>query len=143
MSIIDNLRAIRKEHKLSQADVAEILNTTQQQYSKYENGTHEIPIRHITTLCQYYDISSDKLLGLKHSEIKENVDALLAMEYIDKTDFTSYLDFLQLAQKDGKLNFLMKALTPLFIYLLTLEKLGIPSDPKMVEILSASNNFDN
>lgn len=65
MTVISNLRAIRKAKKYSQEDIAEILNTTQQQYSKYENGTNEIPVRHVITLCRFYGISADWLLGLK------------------------------------------------------------------------------
>lgn len=65
MGIIENLRKVRQENKLSQSAVAEVLNTTQQQYSKYENGTQEIPVRHVITLCQYYKITSDWLLGLR------------------------------------------------------------------------------
>lgn len=65
MDIIANLRTIRNERGLSQAQVAELLETTQQQYSKYEKGTHEIPVRHVITLCKFYEISADWLLGLK------------------------------------------------------------------------------
>ena len=65
MDIIHNMRQIRKERGLSQAAVAELLDTTQQQYSKYENGTHEIPVRHVISLCKFYGISADWLLGLK------------------------------------------------------------------------------
>lgn len=64
MDIIANLRTIRKERGLSQAQVADLLETTQQQYSKYEKGTHEIPVRHVITLCKFYEITSDWLLGL-------------------------------------------------------------------------------
>lgn len=64
MDVIHNLRKIRKERGLSQSDVAEILDTTQQVYSRYENGANEIPVRHVITLCKFYGISSDWLLGL-------------------------------------------------------------------------------
>lgn len=64
MDIVDNLRKIRTSRNLSQEDVAAVLNTTQQQYSKYENGYNEIPVRHVITLCKFYSISSDWLLGL-------------------------------------------------------------------------------
>lgn len=64
MDVIRNIRQIRKERGLSQADVAEILDTTQQVYSRYENGDNEIPVRHVITLCKFYGISSDWLLGL-------------------------------------------------------------------------------
>lgn len=65
MSITENLKKIRKERKLNQADIADLLQTTQQQYSKYEKGIHEVPSRHIVTLCRYYGVSADWLLGLQ------------------------------------------------------------------------------
>lgn len=65
MDVIKNLRKIRTDKGFSQMDIAEVLNTTQQQYSKYENGQNEIPVRHVITLCRFYGISSDWLLGLK------------------------------------------------------------------------------
>ena len=67
MVVIQNIRKIRMERGYSQLDIAEILNTTQQQYSKYENGQNEIPVRHVITLCKFYGISSDWLLGLEDS----------------------------------------------------------------------------
>ena len=65
MDIVQNLRKIRTDRGHSQMDIAELLNTTQQQYSKYENGQNEIPVHHVITLCKFYGISSDWLLGLK------------------------------------------------------------------------------
>lgn len=65
MSLTENMRKIRTERRLSQETVAEALDITQQQYSRYENGTNEIPVRHVITLCKFYQISADWLLGLK------------------------------------------------------------------------------
>ena len=65
MNYIDNMRKIRHEWGLSQMAVAAILEINQQQYSRYENGQNEIPVRHIITLCKFYGISADWLLGLK------------------------------------------------------------------------------
>ena len=64
MDVAENLRKVRLEKGYSQMDIAEVLDTTQQQYSKYEVGVNEIPVRHIITLCKFYKISSDWLLGL-------------------------------------------------------------------------------
>ena len=61
---IDRIREMREDHDLTQARVAKILGTTQQVYSRYENGTNEIPVRHIITLCRLYGISADYILGL-------------------------------------------------------------------------------
>lgn len=67
MDICANLKKIRTDRRYSQEDIAEVLQTTQQQYSRYEIGMHEIPVRHIITLCKFYGISADWLLGLKET----------------------------------------------------------------------------
>lgn len=61
---IDRIRELREDHDLTQAEVAKILGTTQQVYSRYENGTNEMPIRHIISICRFYKVSADYLLGL-------------------------------------------------------------------------------
>ena len=59
------LRELREDRDLMQADIAAVLETTQQVYSRYEKGVNEMPIRHLKTLCQYYGVSADYVLGLK------------------------------------------------------------------------------
>ena len=56
--------------KASQLEIAELLYTTQQQISKYENERQESPGRHIITLARYYNVSTDYLLGLTDSKEK-------------------------------------------------------------------------
>ena len=65
MMIEARLCEIRKSRGLSQKQVAELLGVPQQQYSRYENGKFDIPVRYVITLCKFYGISSDWLLGLK------------------------------------------------------------------------------
>ena len=65
MEITERLRQIRTQRGFSQMDIANVLDMQQQQYSRYELGTNEIPVRHVITLCKFYGISSDWLLGLK------------------------------------------------------------------------------
>ena len=62
------LRELRESRDLKQADIAMVLNTTQQVYSRYETGINELPLRHLVTLCRFYHVSADYLLGLN----KEN-----------------------------------------------------------------------
>ena len=59
------IRELRENHDLKQKDIAKLLGTTQQVYSRYENGENEIPVRHIITLCKFYNVSADYVLGLK------------------------------------------------------------------------------
>lgn len=59
------IKELREDRDLSQQKIAEILDTTQQVYSRYENGVNEMPIRHLITLCKFYNVSADYVLGLK------------------------------------------------------------------------------
>lgn len=59
------IRELREDRDLNQEDIAKILGTTQQVYSRYENGINEMPVRHIITLCKYYNVSADYILGIK------------------------------------------------------------------------------
>lgn len=61
---VDRIRALREDHDLTQQQVAQVLGTTQQVYSRYEKGENELPIRHLITLCRFYRVSADYILGL-------------------------------------------------------------------------------
>ena len=61
----DIIRELREDHDLTQSDVAKLLKTTQQVYSRYEMGINELPIRHLITLSKFYGVTTDYLLGLK------------------------------------------------------------------------------
>lgn len=65
MKLNDKIRMLRQDANLSQSKLAEVLETTQLHYSQYELGKHEPPIRHIVTICKFYNVSADWLLGLK------------------------------------------------------------------------------
>ena len=54
---------IREDLKLKQKDIANILNITQQSYSLWENGTKIITLKHLNSLCNYYNVSMDYLIG--------------------------------------------------------------------------------
>lgn len=57
------LRDLREDADLTQKQVGALLNTTQQQYAKYELGVQEIPTRHLVTLANYYNVSLDYIVG--------------------------------------------------------------------------------
>ncbi len=58
------LKEGRRIKQLTQAQVAKMMNMTQQQYSRFENGVFELSYAQIVFLCKLYDISSDYLLGI-------------------------------------------------------------------------------
>lgn len=60
---IHRLKDLREDKDLTQADIARVLNTTQQQYSKYEIGIRLIPIDKLNKLADFYQTSTDYILG--------------------------------------------------------------------------------
>lgn len=60
----NRLRDIRKDRDLTQKDIAKVLGTSQVQYSRYEIGVRLIPIDKLVILSNYYNVSTDYLLGL-------------------------------------------------------------------------------
>lgn len=64
MEYTQRLIDARKKAGLSQAQTAEALMITQQQYSRYEKGANEIPIRYFAKVCKLFKVSSDWILGL-------------------------------------------------------------------------------
>lgn len=58
------LREQREDNDLKQETVAKMLNMTKQQYSLYETGRRKLPIDKLITLCEFYGVSSDYILGL-------------------------------------------------------------------------------
>lgn len=59
----DILKELRKDHKLSQAELAQKLNTTRQYYSDYECEKFELPLHHLEFLADFFGVSADYLLG--------------------------------------------------------------------------------
>lgn len=65
MKYIKRIRDLREDHDKTQKEIAEVLGTSQTMYARYERGANELPIHHLLTLCRYYNVSADYILGLK------------------------------------------------------------------------------
>ena len=66
MDYVRILRDLREDADKTQTQIAEVLGTSQTMYARYERRASVLPIRHLITLCQYYRVSADEILGLKH-----------------------------------------------------------------------------
>ena len=64
MKHYQRLRDLREDHDKTQKEIAELLRTTQPQYTRYETGERELPMHHFITLAKYYNVSLDYLSGL-------------------------------------------------------------------------------
>lgn len=69
MNYTNRIIEARKKAGLSQTQVANALMIPQQQYSRYEKGDNELPIRYLTQLCQILKVSADWVLGISDNEI--------------------------------------------------------------------------
>ena len=64
MKYVKRIRDLREDHDLTQQQIADVLNTSQTMYARYERGANEMPIHHLVTLCRFYNVSADYILGL-------------------------------------------------------------------------------
>lgn len=64
MNLVGNkLRDLRIKKHMTQEQVSKVLGITQQIYSNYETNKNELPVRHLITLANFYEVSTDYLLG--------------------------------------------------------------------------------
>ena len=61
------IRDLREDADLKQREVAEMLNCSQRVYSNYELGQRDIPTDVLIKLSNYYQVSTDYILGLTNN----------------------------------------------------------------------------
>ena len=64
MNYRERIRGVREDRDLTQAQLGKILNKSQQGYSHIESGRSELKIDDLITLCKFYNLSADYLIGL-------------------------------------------------------------------------------
>ena len=64
MEYVKRIRDLREDRDKTQAEIAQVLGTSQTMYARYARGANELPLRHLITLCRYYQVSADYILGL-------------------------------------------------------------------------------
>ena len=65
MTYRERMRNLREDRDLTQAQVGTLINKSQQGYSHIESGRAELKIEDLITLCKFYGVSADYLIGLK------------------------------------------------------------------------------
>lgn len=71
-TFLEKLRGLREDNDLTQSQIAEVLGTSQTMYARYERGANEMPIRHLVTLCKFYNVSADYLLNTAPSRLRKS-----------------------------------------------------------------------
>lgn len=57
------IKELRIQKKESQIKVSTILGIEQSYYSKLERGKHEISVKDLIRIAEYFDVSTDYILG--------------------------------------------------------------------------------
>ena len=58
------LADLRNDRDMTQESIAVILNCNREVYRRYEKGIREIPVWAVIKLAEYYNCSTDYLLGI-------------------------------------------------------------------------------
>ncbi len=62
-SFAERLKPLRKEKKVTQRQMAELLNCTEQHYQKIEYGAINVHATTVIFLADYFGVTTDYLLG--------------------------------------------------------------------------------
>ncbi|MDE6024920.1 MAG: helix-turn-helix domain-containing protein [Lachnospiraceae bacterium] len=62
--VFQKIKDLREDNDLTQQDIASELNISQRAYSHYENGTRNLPVEVLIQLSEFYNVSTDYILGL-------------------------------------------------------------------------------
>ena len=58
------IRELREDNDKKQIEIAKLLGIQQNSYSQIESGKNTIQIEHLVKLAQFYNTSTDYILGL-------------------------------------------------------------------------------
>ena len=64
MNYRTRMRNLREDRNLTQRQLGEVINKSQQGYSHIEEGRAELKIDDLIRLCRFYGVSADYLIGL-------------------------------------------------------------------------------
>lgn len=85
------LRDLREDADKTQREIGMLLQTTQQQYAKYEAGIQEIPTHHLLVLADYYGVSVDYLVGRMDEETQELYSQIAKLSESEKSKLVKWL----------------------------------------------------
>ncbi len=64
MTFGEKIRALREDRDITQGELGKALGMTQRRVSYIENDRYEPSLQDIYTLCTYFEVSADYLLGI-------------------------------------------------------------------------------
>ena len=74
MTIGERIKQLRQEKNITQEQLAEYLNISYQSVSKWEHGSSSPDISLIVPIAQFFNVTTDELLGHEFAETQEAID---------------------------------------------------------------------
>lgn len=78
----DRLKELRKNKNLSQEKLAEILNTSNNAVYNWEVGRSQPSIEMITKLADYFNVTTDYLLGFNQDDLNNMAKLKIALKEV-------------------------------------------------------------
>ena len=69
----EKLKYLREEKELKQYELEEVLSVGKDVYGQYEREYQIIPIKHLNTLCNYFNVSFDYVFSFTNIKNYENI----------------------------------------------------------------------
>ena len=88
----ENLKKVRKEHKLTQQDIANVLGIDRSTYTFYETGKTSPSISTIYKLAEIYNVSIGYLLGVEEPKGEVRKKTVSMNVAAQGTDHIAFLD---------------------------------------------------
>lgn len=88
MNIGSRIRELRKNKKMTQTDLANLIHVSQQTITKWENNSTEPSGSAIKAIANIFNVSSDYLLGIDEHEnsVQEALDSVMSYDGKPMTD---------------------------------------------------------
>ncbi|MCM1052899.1 MAG: helix-turn-helix domain-containing protein [Ruminococcus sp.] len=98
----ERLKELRDRNNLKQKDLLNIVNLSDTQFSSYENEKELMPIKHLNTLCNYFNVSFDYIFNFnnlrQYRDIKANINKNLSGKRLKELRKENNLTLVRLAE---------------------------------------------
>ena len=82
--LLTKIKDLRDDYDLNQVKMAEIIGVSKSNYARWETDENIIPLKHLNSVCNYFNVSMDYMVGLSNNQNYKNINKKLNKELIGK-----------------------------------------------------------
>ena len=80
----EKLKFLRERQGIMQKEISKAIELSNTQYCNYENEIELLPIKHLNTLCNYFNISIDYIFSFTNVKLYKNINKELDIKLAGK-----------------------------------------------------------